>query len=282
VSLGILSLVLLAACAHALWNLLSKQSAGGAVFVWWGSVSSAVVWAPAALVALLVAPGRLSWELAGFMAGSGGLHCLYFTLLQRAYATGDLSVVYPLARGTGPMLATIGAIVILGERPSALALAGAGIVVLAVFSLAGRPSKILAAGGAFAILTGVAIASYTLWDSHAVGPVGGNPLLYYYGTNLVNGALLSVWALRERDRVRPVWRSSRRGIVGVALFSPLAYVLVLYALAHAPVSHVAPARELSIVIATLLGTTVLAESDRRRRLFGSAGIVLGVVCLALG
>src|SRR5690349_16047947 len=98
------------------------------------------------------------------MVVSGALHALYFLLLQRGYATGDLSLVYPLARGTGPLLSTTAAIVFLGERPSPLALAGAAVIILAVFSLMGRPGHASGSGMGFALLTGAAIAAYTLWD----------------------------------------------------------------------------------------------------------------------
>jgi drug/metabolite transporter (DMT)-like permease len=141
------------------------------------------------------------------------------------------SLVYPLARGTGPLLSGAAAIVFLGERPSALALAGALIIVGAVFSLAGwrgtREAVVLA------VLTGVAIANYTIVLRRGIQ-----------------------WDVRRA--------------AGVGLLSPLAYVLVLFALARAPVSIVAPARETSILLGTLLGTTVLAEGQRLRRLCARA------------
>ena len=124
------------------------------------------------------------------MVGSGLLHALYFTLLQRGYAAGDLSLVYPLARGTGPLLAGAAAIAFLGERPSALALAGALIIVAAVFSLVG-PARLARGGAVRLLLTGVAIASYTLWDKHAVGPSELSPVVYYWGTNLTVALVLA-------------------------------------------------------------------------------------------
>jgi drug/metabolite transporter (DMT)-like permease len=216
------------------------------------------------------------------MAGSGALHALYFVLLQRGYATGDLSLVYPLARGTGPLLSTAVAIVALGERPSALAIAGAAIIVAAVFSLAGRPRGGAGQGAIFALLTGVAIAGYTLWDKQAVDEHDLSPVAYFWGTNLANMLVLTPWILRHRDKVRSAWATSRRHAAAVGLLSPLAYVLVLFALAEAPVSYVAPARETSILLATLLGVTVLGEGQGRRRVVAAAAMVLGVTALALG
>jgi drug/metabolite transporter (DMT)-like permease len=283
---GVLGLVLAAAVAHAGWNLLAKGAQGGAAFVWLTAVAGALLYLPVLAVTLALSPGRLDGTAVALMAGSGALHALYFVLLQRGYATGDLSLVYPLARGTGPLLSTAAAIAFLGERPSALAVAGALLVVGAVFTLIGRPGERLrrtdvpAVG--FALLTGVAIAGYTLWDKHAVGPVGLAPVVYYWGTNLANALLLTAYVARRPDAMRLAWSTSRRPAVGVGLLSPLAYVLVLFALARAPVSYVAPAREVSILIGTLAGTTLLAEGDARRRLVAAGAILLGVVALALG
>jgi drug/metabolite transporter (DMT)-like permease len=284
-----LALVVVAALAHAAWNVLAKTAAGGATFVWLFSTLAAVLWLPVAAVALLVDPGH-PVGLAGiaFMAGSGALHALYFVLLQRGYREGDLSLVYPLARGTGPLLSTLAALVIFSERPSALALAGGAVIVAAVLSLAGAGRRVRTAAGdrrravAFALLTGIAIASYTLWDKQAVGPLGLQPVVYYWGTNVAETLLLTAFVAHRRVEIRRTWRAYRRQALGVAILSPLAYVLVLFALAHAPVSYVAPARELSILVGAVAGTTVLAEGHRRRRLLAAGAIFAGIVLLALG
>jgi len=279
-SLGVLSLVLAAAFAHAGWNFLAKGAEGGAAFVWLCAAIGTLLYVPVLALALVADPGELGWTALGLMAGSGALHALYFVLLQRGYAAGDLSLVYPLARGTGPLLSGAAAILFLGERPSALAVAGALIIVAAVFSLVGRGGSREAIG--FALLTGTTIATYTLWDKHAVGTSELAPVVYYWGTNLTVALILAPWVLHRRGDLARVWAASRRNAAGVALLSPLAYVLVLYALARAPVTYVAPARETSILIGTLLGTTVLAEGDGRRRMIAAGAIVLGVTALALG
>jgi drug/metabolite transporter (DMT)-like permease len=284
-----LALVVLAAIAHAAWNVLAKTASGGATFVWLFSTLAAAIWLPVAAIALLVDPGEpVGLEGIAFMAGSGALHALYFVLLQRGYRDGDLSLVYPLARGTGPLLSTLAALVIFSERPSALALAGGAIIVAAVLSLAGAGSGARTEtehrrrAVAFALLTGIAIASYTLWDKQAVGPLGLQPVVYYWGTNVAETALLSAFVVHRRAEIARTWRAHRRQAVGVAVLSPLAYVLVLYALAHAPVSYVAPARELSILVGAIAGTTILAEGHGRRRLLAAGAIFVGIVALAVG
>jgi drug/metabolite transporter (DMT)-like permease len=284
-----LALVVLAAIAHAAWNVLAKTASGGATFVWLFSTLAAAIWLPVAAIALLIDPGEpVGLEGIAFMAGSGALHALYFVLLQRGYRDGDLSLVYPLARGTGPLLSTLAALVIFSERPSALALAGGAIIVAAVLSLAGAGSGARTEtedrrrAVAFALLTGIAIASYTLWDKQAVGPLGLQPVVYYWGTNVAETALLSAFVVHRRAEVARTWRAYRAQALGVAVLSPLAYVLVLYALARAPVSYVAPARELSILVGAVAGTTILAEGHGRRRLLAAGAIFVGIVALALG
>jgi drug/metabolite transporter (DMT)-like permease len=280
----VLALVIAAAFAHAAWNFVAKGAEGGAAFVWLCAIAGTVLYVPVLAVALATGPGALGWAAIGLMAGSGALHAVYFVLLQRGYAAGDLSMVYPLARGTGPLLSTVAAIAILGERPGLLALAGAALIVLAVFSLVRRSGEdgSVGRGTVYAVLTGTATAAYTLWDKHAVGAAGLAPLTYYWGTNLANAMLLSPVALGRRSELRRAWTSSRARAAGVGLLSPLAYVLILYALARAPVSYVAPARESSIVIGTLLGALVLREGDTRRRMAAATAILAGVAALALG
>jgi drug/metabolite transporter (DMT)-like permease len=213
------------------------------------------------------------------------LHAAYFVTLQRGYREGELSLVYPLARGVGPLLATFGGVLFFAERPTPLAAAGAAIIVIGVLSLAFGPRRfrgVKDGGWLYGIATGVLIASYTLWDKQAVGVLFLSPIVYYWATNLANALTLTPWALRHLTVVSETWRKYRKQTLGVALLSPLAYVLVLFALAKAPVVYVAPAREMSILIATALGVGLLGEADRRRRLVCAATILVGVTALALG
>jgi drug/metabolite transporter (DMT)-like permease len=211
-SLAVLSLVLAAAFAHAGWNFLAKGAGGGAAFVWLAALAGTVIYLPVVAIVHASTSGQFRLEALGLMAGSGVLHSVYFVLLQRGYATGDLSLVYPLARGTGPLLSGAAAIAFLGERPSALALAGALTIVAAVLSFVVRPGDSLRHGAraaiVFALLTGVAIASYTLWDKHAVGPAHLSPVVYNWGSQVVVVLILTPHVLRGGPRAR--------GVVGVA------------------------------------------------------------------
>lgn len=282
-----LALVLGAAGLHATWNFLAKRSAGaGAPFVWLVDVAAAGVWTPVAVAAIIVASPRFGWAGVGLAAGSAVLHVGYFLLLQLGYRLGDLSTVYPLARGVGPLLATIGGVVLLGERPGALGLLGAllvagGVLVLARSGARSAAATDKASGVGAGVLTGLFIAAYTLWDAHAVADVGVAPLLYGWATAIGETTLLSPVAIRSWPAVVATWRSFSRDVLAVAVLSPLAYLLVLVALTRAPVSAVAPTREVSIVIGVVLGGRLLREADVTLRVVAAATVVAGVVALAL-
>jgi len=264
-----LGLVLGAAVIHATWNLLAKRVGGGPAFVWlFGSVSS-LLYAPlAAAVVFVVRPHIGAMQLI-FIVGTAVLHLVYFLMLQGGYRLGDLSLVYPLARGTGPMLSSAAAIVFFGERPTPLAIAGTLLVGMGIFLLAGNPAALRGAGArravGFAVLTGATIAAYTLWDKRAVSVLGIPPVLLDWGSNLGRTVLVAPVALARFDAVRAVWRAHRGEVILVALLTPMAYILVLTALVFTPVSYVAPAREISILVGTAMGARLLAEGDARRR-----------------
>jgi drug/metabolite transporter (DMT)-like permease len=277
------ALIAAAAVAHASWNFFAKQARGGLPFVWLAGLCAATLYALPAAIQLAVGDRQLTAAGVAFMFGSGCLHSAYFTALQRGYADGDLSVVYPLARGTGPALSVLAAIVILGERPGPLALVGAALIVVSVLSLAGAghrtPSR---ASIVFALLTGVTIAAYTLWDAHAVQDLAQPAIAYYWGSEVTRAIVLAAPALRDRAGLRTTLAHDRRAILAVGALSPLAYILVLVALTLAPVSVVAPGREASIVIASLLGTHVLDEGDPSRRAIAAVAILVGIACLTAG
>jgi drug/metabolite transporter (DMT)-like permease len=207
-------------------------------------------------------------------------------LLDRGYRSGDLSVVYPLARGSGPLITMLGAVLLLQEQPTALAVGGALLIAGGAVALTGDPRKLRESGNlhavGFALLTGCMIASYTLVDKIAVSAWLIPPLVQDWATNLGRLVFMAPLALKARADLAPTWRRAKKEILGVALLCPLSYILVLTAMVFTPVSYVAPAREVSILIAAFMGAHLLAERDGRRRLMAGAAMVAGVICLALG
>lgn len=286
-------LIVLAGLIHAGWNIVAKKANGDARFALFTAVLLMLVWAPlGAWLGLREVPGwgLIEWA---FVAFSGVLHVAYYVVLLRGYRRADLTVVYPLARGTGPLLSSLVAIVWLGEQISALGTLGIAGVVVGVFLIAGGPSLLRAAhdpaarqrvhkGLFYGVVTGVFIASYTVVDGYAVKVLLMSPILVDYMGNFVRVALLAPVALRDWSETLHLWRGQWRHALVVATVSPVAYVLVLYAMREAPLSHVAPAREVSMLFAALLGGHLLGEGDRLARLFGAACIAGGVSALALG
>ncbi len=281
-----LVLVLVAACFHATWNLLAKRTGGAVPFIWLVSLLAGLIYLPLAVGAVVVARPAMTWLSYAFILGSVLLQTGYLVFLQLAYRKADLSVVYPIARGTGPMIASGMAILILGERPSGLALVGTLLIGVGVFLMAGGSiragGRTARAGILYALATGVFIASYTLWDKHAVSTLAVPPLLLDWAANSGRAALLYPSVRGRLDQVRKEWEQHRLPVLGVAVLMPLAYILVLTALVFTPVSYVAPAREISILIGTVLGARLLAEGHARVRLLAAALMVAGVLSLAIG
>jgi drug/metabolite transporter (DMT)-like permease len=282
-----IALVLGAALIHASWNYLLKKSGGGIGFVWAFAAVSTLFYAPlAAGVALFIGHFEFSLQALAFIFASAVLHTGYYLLLDRGYRYGDLSVVYPLARATGPFLTVLVAVALLGERPGVVALCGAALVVGGAFFLAANPAKLREAGAArgvaFALLTGCMIASYTIVDKQAVSAALIPPILLDWGSNLGRVIVMTPLALRRREQVKAAWTRQRRAVILVALLCPLSYIFVLTAMVFTPVSYVAPAREISILFAALMGTHWLREGDMPRRLAAAGAMALGVIALAIG
>jgi drug/metabolite transporter (DMT)-like permease len=286
VTFAALALVLAGALIHALWNVLTKRAQGGAPFVCLFSTVALVVYAPLVTAILVWQRPHIGPVQLVFIAGTAVLHTGYFLALQQGYRLGDLSLVYPLARGTGPMLTTAAAIAFFRERPGPIALAGTaliggGIILLTSSREAlGRPNARRAA--AYAVLTGMFIAGYSLWDKRAVTTYAVPPVVLDWGDNLGRAAILAPAALARRADVREIWRRYRREVLLVGALSPMPYILVLTALVFTPVSYVAPAREISVLAGAVMGARLLAEGDAGRRIVAASAMVLGLVALAIG
>jgi drug/metabolite transporter (DMT)-like permease len=283
-----LGLVLLAAFIHASWNFLLKKSGGGTGLITVASIVSLALYAPLAGIAAWLAAYQFTPLHLVLMLGSGMIHTVYFLLLDRAYRSGgDLSIVYPLARSTGPLLTIVVAIALLGERPSAVAIGGAVLIGASALLLAGNPLKWHRSEGrhavGFALLTGCTIAAYTIWDKASVATWLVPPLLYDWGTNVFRiCALVPLARRRTPGAMATAWRERRGTAIALAILMPLSYILVLTAMVFTPVSLVAPAREVSILFAALMGAHFLREGDVARRAVAAIGMVLGISGLALG
>ena len=287
-SIDALALVIIAAFLHAGWNFLLKKCGGGIGVLTLSAIVATVALTPFSLLLIFATSFTFTPTMIGVIVGSGVLHLIYFLLLDRAYRSGgDLSVVYPLARATGPLLTIIVATLVFGERMSALALAGAVLIGVSALLLTGNPAKLFSreasAGAGFALLCGCMIATYTVWDKQAVAVLLIPPVVFDWGANLSRIAMLTPMAMRrEPGAISRAWRDHRKTVIAIGVLSPLSYILVLTAMVFTPVSYVAPARELSILFAALLGAHALKEGDATRRTVAALGMVLGISGLALG
>ena len=247
-TLASLLLVVLASFIHASWNLLAKRAASvGPVFVFAYNFVACIAYAP--WVLYLLAQGSILWSSkgAGFTLLSAGIHLAYSLCLQRGYQVADLSVVYPVARGTGPILSTIGAILILGEAPSGRGLAGLVLIVAGIGLIATRGdlSAFRPPGGQAGVRWGTAtgglIASYTVVDAYTVKALGIAPVVLDWLSNLLRFFLLAPLVAANPRRAVESMRGFWWTAIGVGLLSPLSYILVLAALtAGAPLTLVAP------------------------------------------
>lgn len=278
-----LALILFSALLHASWNLVLKKAGGGPAFAWLFSVVALVLYAPAAFLSFpgleVLAPGVL-----GVVAFSAFCEVGYTLSLQGAYLREDLSVVYPVARGTGPLLAVLLARPFLGERLGLNVLVGTVLVIAGSLYLVSRKNPLRAlphAGGiVLGVLAGIFISGYTLVDKAAMSMFRLPPFLYFWAVLLLQVLFLAPVAAARGEELRQAWSSRRKEALMIGLLCPLAYLVILWALTFTPVSRVAPCREIGIVFGTFLGARFLGEKGLRGRLAASIVVFIGVFLLA--
>jgi drug/metabolite transporter (DMT)-like permease len=290
--LSALAMVIVAALLHAFWNIVAKKTGGNKHFVLMGGLLLAVFWAPAGLWLGWHEVPQWGWMQWTFVSLSGFTHLVYFKVLLKGYRVSDLTVVYPVARGTGPLVSSLLAVAVLGEALTLRGVAGVLCVCGGVFIIAGGSALLRAAhdpvqrarvhaGLRWGAATGLTIAVYTVLDGYSVKRLLIGPILIDYFGNLVRLPFMMPTLLRDPRGFVDAWRRYKWHAVVLALVSPLAYILVLYAVRLAPVSHVAPAREISMLFAALIGGRLLGEGDRGQRMLGAVLMACGVALLAL-
>lgn len=280
-----LALVLTAACCHATWNILVKRINSGPELVWLFSFLSTLIYLPAALWILVVQQPVLGPLEFAFCFVSGILHTGYFLLLQKGYSKGDISLVYPTARATGPLLSTSFAVMLLGEHLTwPIILGGLTIITGVVFITGGfkRGAEHATRSLVFGVSVGLIIGCYTVWDAYTVRALLIPPLLLDYASNVVRAAALTPYAVTRWHKVAHLWREHRLAVIAIAVLSSLGYILVLAAFTFTPVVYVAPVREVSVLITVMAGTLLLGEGDFRKRMGWACLILFGMILLATG
>ncbi len=273
-TLSIAAIVLFAALLHASWNALLK---GGSDRLWFMTIMGvATSLTCAAVLPFLPMPHRASWP---YLIGSAVLHIGYNLLLIRAYRSGEFGSAYPIARGSSPLLVTLGAAAAAGEAPSAHGIAGIVLVSGGIISLAFRGHRLPEAGIFYALGTGVIIAAYSVTDGIG-GRLSGAPAAYTLWMCLLWGlTAVPIYLVRRRDG--RLWRgAASTGIVALGgVVSLLAYAIVIFAMARAPMGSVSALRETSVLFAILLGRLFFAEPLTFRRIISALVIAVGALCL---
>ena len=225
-----------------------------------------------------------------FIAASAVIHGFYFLFLGGALSRSDLSVAYPLARGTGPLFVLIIALLFLGEAPTVGGVTGVLLVIVGVFLLGTphltvrdltRPFRALVTtpGTRLALLTGVTIGIYSVLDKAGVTRV--NPLIYMWLWVSGSILLMAPYYLRTPSRITATLRREYRWVIaaGILLFG--AYTMVLTAMTFTIVTYASAARESSILVATLYGAFLLKERVGRARMLGALALASGVALIAI-
>jgi drug/metabolite transporter (DMT)-like permease len=286
-TLFVLALVLTAAVLHATWNLLAKKTNGKTGFIWLQYVASNILYLPVLLFHTYHGHTIYSLALLWFSLGSALLHLGYFIVLQKGYRSADLSVVYPLARGSGPLFSSMAAILFLHEQLKLSSTIGlflivSGVLIITGISFKKENNRKIMTGIIYGVLTGVFISLYSFNDAVAVKKYVISPLILTLATNLFSTIFLLPFIVRQKQELKREIKLHKWIILAVGLLSPAAYILVLQALKYAPLSVVAPARETSILLGVFMGARVFNEKDKGRRIVASLLILAGIVALSLG
>lgn len=282
-----LILVIAAAFIHATWNLLAKRAApAGPSFVFAYNVVATVAYLPWVGWLLVTREQVWNWPIVLCFVASAIIHLGYSLCLQRGYQVADLSVVYPIARGTGPLMSSIGAFILLGEPPTLLGVLGLVAVVAGIGFISTQGNLIAfrqpkgQEGVRWGLATGSLIAAYTVVDGYGVKVLGIHPVLLDWFSNFLRLFLLGPLMLKNPTRTMKAMQGHWWLAIGVGLLSPLSYILVLTAIdIGAPLSLVAPAREMSMMVGAIFGMLILREPVNIWRVAGCATIIAGVLLL---
>jgi drug/metabolite transporter (DMT)-like permease len=287
-----LLLILASAVIHVVAHVALKRSTNRTAFVWWMLLSGTVVFVPLVFTRWPALP----WALWGVMLASAGCEALYFASIARAYQTADLSLVYPLARGTAPVLLLAWAVLLAGETPTLAGAGGIALIALGLYLINlprpgawAEPLRALGRPGPrWALAAGLFISLYTMLDRTVMRAVPAAPvtwpLLYTYLSLAVTALLLTPYTLRTVGTVglRREWLAARGWIVLSGLTTLGAYAIVLHAIrAGTPASYAGAVREVSVVFGAIVGVLVLKEKGTIMRLLGSVCVASGVAVIAL-
>ena len=281
---GVFVLVLLSAVGHAGWNLAARKVSGNFVVLWLSAWTGALALTPVVLVVAFRA-ASWSWTPVGVacVIATGVIHALYFIALARAYSSGEISVVYPIARGSGIGVTALLAWMLLSEEVSLPGALGIGLVFVGILVM-GAPAfrrQGNVEGLRLALTVGLTIPAYSIIDKVGVSLV--HPIVYIWFMYLLSA--LCLWPLihwRHRGQAMGVWQQHRNYVLVIGLGASLTYLAILFAYQLGPVGYIAALREVAVVIGAVLGIVFLKEEVSLAKLVAVAAIAAGVICIKLG
>jgi uncharacterized membrane protein len=274
--------VLLSGFIHSIWNLFTKNSVNKSVFLWYCQWAAIIIFLPFTIVEIrtMEAVPAIGWV---WLVASMVLHGVYVWLLAKAYTIGDLSQVYPIMRGTSPLLVPVFGVLLLNEQLQLIGWVGVLCIVTGIVLIGNFTSKgfwsFQNRAVIIASLVGLMITGYTVVDKVALEYFP--PVTLNEATNIGNLMALTYIALKSNG-IRQEWRVNWKTILLGGLLAPGGYIIFLKALELMPVSHIAPMREIGTVFGTLLGVFILKERQGKSRIAASIMITIGILVLAWG
>lgn len=284
----VVSLILLSAFIHAVWNFLGKKSLDHLVFFWWLKIFEFLIYLPLSVYLFLSnVVSAFGWSI---LVVSGITHLFYWTLLGTSYRYGDLSIVYPIAR-SAPIFVSIFAVLFLNETLSLIGILGITSVMLGAYLL---PMEALKAENLFrpfthlrsktmllAFSTALSVAAYSLVDK--VGAQYVHPVLYVWVENLISLVLLTplVITFSKVDSIREEWEKNKWAAFFGGFLCLLSYSLIILAMRMSQVSYIVSIRQVSVVFGVILGSLLLGERHLKVRLFSSTLIFIGLVFVSI-
>ncbi len=277
-------LILAAAAFHAIWNLYVRKVAGNLFVLWLGLLFGCLALLPGVVLYFLLAgfPQGIITQYIFYIALTGFIHAIYFFVLGKAYQHGEISFVYPIARGSGVALTAISAWVLLSEGFTSQGSAGIILVCVGIISL-----SVIATNGVYnnrslllSILIGFSIAAYSIVDKIAVQFI--NPVIYIWSMFLVSSLFLAPYMLfNYKETVLGISKQYFWHAVIIGVGSIGTYLMILFAFTMGPVGYVVAIREFSVVIGSLLGIVLLKERISALKLTAISVIVIGVIFIKI-
>jgi len=278
--LTVFVLVLTAAFLHALWNFAARRASGNLAVMWLGLFMASIFCLP---FVLGIWPAMESIRSAlPYILATGMIHTFYFGLLSKSYKEGEISLVYPIARGSGVAGTSLAAPIFINEDISSLGTIGIVAISFGIIALGMQRSnsKKQFRSGIFALLVGCTIVGYSLVDKVGVGRI--HPIFYIFSMFILSAFFLSPYILiNHRETCKDAWKNMKRYIFLIGPGSMVTYLIILFAFQFGKVSYIVAVREFAVVIGSALGITILGERLTGRKLLGISAITLGLILVKL-